>query len=459
MKKSLCLMAVLLLAAVLVIPTAFYLVNSEKENVVITEEVVFGNPHAADGLTLTWKTHWDGKLLWETAYQFGDKESGRTVSTDFTYGSARERWQMPFDENVSIESFGGWGGSGRFVPEDTPWPRIISAVAERTKAGEERVEKVRFADYYEYYPIELSVGTRDGAHYDYGMDEWMEYFRIPVPEDEWMTVTLEKDAEGHIVEINCDIEGGVGIYCVGAFRGTEVFFTYYCEKYDGGYVHPEGAYGIFYMPIGEFGEDAEPEVVCELAEAAVPVAMEIDGNTLFLVTREQEHFLLNVYELEGNVPVFRQSLELGESREEEQVYWGRFRVADGGVFACWSDSSFVFVEEKDGQYEIFCKDVFPVNGGEPREPFVDNFVERSVICFDGERLALAAYNGKQWVDVDLAVYGRDGMEYYGVYKNSGNIDNYVTPPEGGYITPQGDMWNRAIEETALELTAEYTRTR
>lgn len=445
-------MQVFVLGSILALAAAVCMAGREKEEVVVTEESVLGDPGAAEGFVLEWKTDWQEQLLWNTRYTIGTEE---TV-TGFSFRAKKAKWSRPAEEKVRLEIYGSWGGSGILEPGDAIWPEIALAAAERTEPGERHTERLRFADYYEYYPVEFHVTKNNSIYYYDNSDGeeknfWTDFFRIPVPEEHILEVTVEKDAEGNCIFINCNSsEGGLGVYAVCAFGETDCYFTFACRTADGESTATEGAYGIFYLSDVTAGRKESVEVVCGLEDGVEPVAMCRREDVLYLAAVEDGMFGVRVYRLEGEIPVLQQKAAVCRAEETENVHLTRMLPAQGGLLLVWSDSSFAFVEEKDGQYRLFCRNVFPreEDGPQGRVPV---FSRESAVCFDGERLALGAYVSWSDVDVDFAVYGREEMLYYGIYHNSGNLDCYIGAPEGN-IQPQGYGGGNARPEEPLKIS-------
>ena len=92
---------------------------------------------------------------------------------------------------------------------------VLSAadVAERTENGETRTETLRLADYYDYYPItvELYLPDQEGRSYVY--TTWAEcqaladYFRLKVPEDLMVEVSVTKDEYGQVSNVESNDVG------------------------------------------------------------------------------------------------------------------------------------------------------------------------------------------------------------------------------------------------------------
>ena len=83
MKKSLFLILVLAGLSLLSLPLAVAVIGAGEDRIVIAQEVISGDKEAAAGVTLTLKSHWDGRLLWEAEYTIGEKD-GTTSAFEFS---------------------------------------------------------------------------------------------------------------------------------------------------------------------------------------------------------------------------------------------------------------------------------------------------------------------------------------------------------------------------------------
>lgn len=488
MKKSVCIWLILVLVAVISLPVAFASVDSQREGVVITEEVLSGNPEAAEGVTLQFLTRWDAHALWDTRYKVG---TGETV-TDFDFVEDGVNWPEAGSEEVRLEvttNFGTAVGVGAIEqPEvylDDMWlPEIIQDVASRTKIGETHTEIVRMADYYQYYPIELEAMCEalDMSFYSYRQTAyWEEFFHVQVSPEEMLKVSITKDGEEGVVAVDCnDIEGGrsIDFETAYAFGENGCFFTYACTDWERGERVALGENtGIFYAPYVTENrrltfEDTLVKKVCEIPGDIVPAQMLWDEKKgeMYLAARTVGEYRLYVYDVQdGGAVTLRQ--ELTVLAGEELPYWREMSLEEGGIFLKWSDGSFSFVAESNGDYLLWCSDVFVPNA-EWQEDIVypENtpvevmlkyeegiFSYEHAIAFDGERLVLASYEVRESVNVTLAVYGRDELLYCGKYHHSGEVDRYLSGMgESEWIYAQGMVdWGKHMMQmdfTALNVT-------
>ena len=236
MKKSLCIFIFAAAAGLCTILFAIWAVDSEKGNITVTETVVEGDVAAAEGISVEIGTHWEGQLLWNTEYQPGhveeaassfdfsgqktrwDYSNPRAWNSNFTYsgevGNWRDRTTAYVDLAVVSTDFGTAQGINAatgsrtyydVVTEDMPWSRLLQAAKDQTAAGENRTVTLRVRDYYDCYPLEFSVFDATGMWHNW--DHWGEiatdFFKFRIPEDEQFQITIRKDWDGKVLELNC----------------------------------------------------------------------------------------------------------------------------------------------------------------------------------------------------------------------------------------------------------------
>lgn len=415
MKRSAWAALIVMVLSLAVLPLAVVKVNSGKEKIVITEEVLSGDPSAAAGITLETASHWDGHLFWDTVYTIGSGEEAESI---FTFSAERLEWDWEEGRTAYVYSAAGAGfgsvrvagagdsGDGHITagagfggaytdigipvcPEDFPFPEIIRAVSDRTKSGETYTETVRIGDYVRNYPLDFGIG---GSSVEYegdaeeNRDFLTELFHISTAED-CMNLTTEKDGEGILTGIKgrIAVEGdGILITDASTFGEAGCYYAYNCENPTSGKVADRGQNsGIFYLPFtweeGWLAVDiTRMRKVCELPENSLPEGMLLDEEEgyLYLTVREEENHFLCVYRLSGEAPVLEQELSirgnerLMESADSERPrIWGgnlssfpvlrQIRMVDDGLLITWNDNDFAFVTEEEGQWWLWCKGTFP----------------------------------------------------------------------------------------------------
>ena len=471
MKKSFCVAAVLLILGAACFISALHLVDGQREGIVITENTLYGDPAAAEGLKLRVTSQWQNYLVWDTVYnvQSGEAES------DFSFYPYEKNWQEPVSGRVELWMPLNWGMSrtsgpnSHFNPEGSFLPEVIKAVMERTASGESHTETVRLCDYYEYYPLRFSV-EYSALNIYYSDDDikfYPDYFRVPVPD--WLTleIELEKDETGDVTALECNSEYKVEFFGGSSAFGQEgCYFAYYVEDESGIGTAKTGAdYGIYYVPylLGKYRNSIDYEqtrMLCSLPSGLVTVYMTLneDLGELYLVTMEEQDYYLNVYQIEQEKLVQKQKIFVrsvsGEPGEEDYPYWNQMSVHDEGVLMVWRDGIFAFVARAEEGMELWCLKQYP--GSEIIFPF------EHVWDYDGQRLAVASLADWESLNVELAVFQEGELAWYGVCDHSGNVGSdqvsfslRILPPGtlgvAAPVSPEYYFYRRRSSVTVEEL--------
>ena len=478
MKKALFLGLILISAAMLSIPLAVKRVNGGKEKIVITQEVLSGDPEAAAGVTLRIPSHWDGRLCWDTEYLIGGEGGAKS---DFSFLSRQLRWGGTGEKRIGIYFEGGMNHldageltqgsrSQILVPDRLTMDELIRRTEEEG-AGETLT--VDIGDYYDFYPVFMWLAGESVEYegdYREVLDYLTEYFHISVEEDKW-ELTAQK--AGDMMEISVEgweILGDERLSAASASAlGKEGFyFSYDLQDAESGRSVDRGQNrGIFFFPyttretaMGRI-DLTQARKLCGLPEGIWPQELLADeeAGELYLAAKDSEGYRFLVYKIEADglkltqeFPVgpedMGQAMENESAAAEKMSYQGTaggsvpmklkdMSFCEGGILVTWSDNSFCFLVRDEKGYRIWCQEMFP-DPGERTAYETAPFSEENVCAFDGERLVLAAYERRGSLNVVLAVYGQEGQRYGGLYRHSseGDWDGGFGSPEG--ISPQGN---------------------
>lgn len=471
MKKSMFLGLILMGAALFSIPLAMGKVNGGKEDIVITQEVLAGDPAAAAGVTLRIPSHWEGRLLWDTEYEVG---SGKGAESTFSFSDRQVSWYPPRKISASL-SFGHgsrFGSAGTDPESDLVWDwetlpypenQLLQEAVWRAAPGETYKGSIEIKDYYANYPLSFWMEGHSVMYvdlYDDACEYLTKYFHISTAGDR-LELTVEKDSKGEVSSFEGRVDYGnerIDIVDSCAEGDGGLYYAYCLENAETKEWADRGQnQGIFYFPFPDDGNGTwhvdltKVRKECDLPEGAVPLGMERDGENgrLYLAVREKEGYGLCIYQEEETglalvqkIGVNGENLEMEDSKAygEDDVYgplpyFGGMFLTEGGVLLTWSDGSFSFVAEEGGKYGWWCDGMFPVRQEGEYGRIVFPWENESF--FDGERLVLAAYECRDSLNVVLAVYGQEGLRYGGLYRHSseGDWDGGFGSP--GVISPQG----------------------
>lgn len=483
MKRSLVVSLICMGLALFSIPFIWMKAEEEKENVVITQELLSGDPAAAQGVSLRIASHWDGHLLWDTEYMIG---SGKGAESRVSFSGEQVEWEWDLRPSARAElpySYEGTSAASLWAEDFLadpmmPYPEVVWAVAGRTGKGETLEETVRLGDYLEYYPAAFELeGVSVEYQWDYvqALGCLTELFRIPVAEDR-IRVTVEKDPAGDFVsckEERIEEEQSIRIADASAFGEMGVYYAFCLENAETGRpAHRGENCGLFWLPFEE-GEGwiqvdlTRMEKVCPLPEGTIPEGMLLEEGEerLYVTVKEEGDYSLLVFELGGGTPVLAQRVALGQERlfqaegtADNSLYLAEIDTKlelvppglsamsreEGGLLMTWSDNGFSFVAETGGECILWCSGRFPKK---QEEEYVGTgrgwrtnhlFPLERECLFDGERLVLAAFEDWDSLNVLLAVYDREGEAYSGLYRYSGDGPGYFS--DKGYkagVHPQG----------------------
>ena len=127
MKKATILMTLVLLLAICGVGVLAADVFEERDQVVLTEKVVYGDRVEADGLSVQINSHYRSRLFWNTILQFNDTtdiETDYSFSAKQIYKGREEEYDGIIIHNNVMESV------DTYVEEDRPQEGIAVAYRE-----------------------------------------------------------------------------------------------------------------------------------------------------------------------------------------------------------------------------------------------------------------------------------------------------------------------------------------
>lgn len=437
MKKGIWILAAAAVGSIVFLAAAASGVNAASEQVSLAESTVSGDAVYAEGFHLSLTAEVQYTLFWEIDCAFGAEPE---TKAEFTFARSdddrmgfletdEETFWMDLNIPLEIYYYGYYalGEENAYeIPEEFP-AELVLAAAESTAAGETFSETVRLRDYYTYFPFYTSVTLyEDGVEaqgYDRG-EFFADYFRIPVPEDYLIDVSLTKDSEGYITEIEMAPHDGEELpVCIYDSMGDVCYFTFFgasdTDTYD--FSNTEGGFGIYCLPYG-VSEDGTTEemttlhTLCSLDPSAEVLSLEAneEQDALLLFTEEDDAVTVTVIDPESGETL--QKLTAG-SADLRKTGFSLWNTADGGyVFQTKSGLTWVgYSEEEEVYTSLFC----PLTA-DAQDVYLDEADDLDFIC-TGERLAYAYTDyGEISTAFHLLVLDESGILYEGEY--SSNLD-------------------------------------
>lgn len=451
MRKALALFLCLVLLLTGGMVYASQSIGAPKEDLTYKEITLYGDHSAAEGLTLDLVLQYQDHLFWESALSFTEK--GFDSATDFHYSTSEEQYNRPHEPfGLQITPAFDYG---------YPVEPIIEELKDSLAPGERIETDARLADYYDYYPLNVSVDLDDLFYgYDpyelredqpetpesYALREIVSFFKIPVIEDEYIHVTASRVENGNSAEASgwgsSEKGDNFGFYISGAVGNDACYVTFSNRTKEGKIVDTSGipgGYGIYRLPFRTVDEKnyhgmesyKGPDVIADELALFAPLDENVivthfsispDKKDLILHTNENGRYVVTI--LDPATGAARQRLEICEDDPEQ---WSTVVERENFIFIQTHDYH-VYLLAKDayGRYSLRIDAPAVGNGLEERFAIWDSYDQ--FMTYDGERLAFAGVlmmpNGMSLYDTDpegdflLAVYDRGGLSYAAAFKSS-----------------------------------------
>lgn len=433
MKKSLCLFLALLVLGSVCIVSAHSVINEKRDQVELTESVVYGDPAAAEGLVLDLHVTCNRRLFWDTTRTF---EENAKNETDFHFSLVQEHESYKYSySGVSVDLGGNigvsYGGDGVELSDDVlsgdfcGYEEIVKDVVSRAEPGVEYTETVFLSDYMDYYPLNFVIDLdafavaeddSDGTSYYSVLDiqhefpelhQWLcDYFRIPVDRNYAVTVTVLKNYEGKILDI--DMMHGDG-YWLNIMTGSVItedacYFALSIEDPDGDPVDAgliPGGFGIYRIPfvyedVNGSGDEIKLadirglENVYSLPPGESPRELQLsaDGEDILFATGGEHGFKITVLDAETSRE--KQKLDITDADWVTMYYY------DGYMAACSNERLILIEKTPDGEYRRAIDT--DISGDEALKNGIS--WRSSDMTWDGEKLAIAVsrYEEKEYYD-------------------------------------------------------------
>ena len=430
MRKAAILTALLLVLSIGGVCVAASGVYEARDQVVLTETVVYGDRAAANGLTVGLNITCADHLFWDTTCTLDAQIQTRT---EYSFSSSEVSKPRPrVYSGISLDATSG---------SELAKLELYNSL----EPGEEKSAVIYLKDYMDYYPISVSLDLpgitqgiegsdvpdwdpNEGTSY-YALLKIRDYFKIPVLEEECYKISVWKgEGNNGSYSSRTDFSSESDHFSMKTFSvptGDACYFTFDAHTWNGKLVDLHeipGGYGIYRLPY------QADEVDADALEMVYPLDPEIkllglfsneDQTRLLLHAVENGKYILTVIDLDGMTTL--QKLEIAEWPEDQgwQLYSGDGCMA---VLLSREQELAVIAETDDGDYELwYMGDAWPDElGSFP-------FRWEPVLTFDGERLAFADFLTNEYgyydyytCDFALAVYEPSGLAYYGEYGNSLN---------------------------------------
>lgn len=470
MKKSFIFFVVLLLLVVSGTITANALLLDQKDAVMITENVIYGDKSVVDGVTVERNTKYDSHIHWKTFYKVGEMSDYHTEYKFSARGALLDRRERSY----GVDVYENHVRNVDRIEEGEVLSGLELAYKElfdEAEPGEKLYKIISLADYQEYYTIDLefdlpglTIGTRtmDIAEIKNSLksdnlnptsranlettlkliEGFHEMIKIPVLENHIYRIGVEKDLEGSLCswgysnvngggstngmdmrheELPEDIDG-FSFWISSAMTADTCYFTFNTRTNEGNIVdtsHMPQGYGVYAFTFdAENGEIAIDEMknVCPLNPEVyvLDIVLDKQQENLLIFTEEDNTRGLTVVDI--NTMEQKQQFTYADKAEEHHAYiYNDFLV----VRYTW-DKFVILQRNADGSYT----QQYAVN-----MEAIANLTElygNMVFDWNGAKLLMSdslvneesEYYYGQNCGFYLAAFDKEGLQYYGEYKSS-----------------------------------------
>ncbi len=443
------LLAVLLTCAGVI--TAAASLGEKTQGVTYRENRLYGDPAAAEGLIIQAEYDYRDHPFWQVEHSPVWGEKTRT----------QHRFYTVTPENTAENTYFGveMRGVGEHYSTDTldellrlersrgntPTEGLLKAyqqLEEATPPGELTNTYIRYGDYCQYYPISGYLNTEKGSFFwnPYSAASYLAkgeamakainaYFRIPVLEDDWLQIVIDKRT-GPVLE-SVDIteqrkgEDCFQLWTVSTCSEGSVYFTFDPHTTNGKPVDTgliPGGYGLYRFTYDEFGRMNSDSLTTmfSLDASHRPEELKVEDGKLYYFSSKEDVFWLTVFDLETSALLQQFCIQ-----ERAQDSWRFYLLREDMLYGVSDERICIWQKNAQGLYDWHFSVPLPEND---REDLLYNHYD-ALYAFDGERLAvvnilkkqqdMGAYGyNRQLCGYRLSVFGKEGLLYRGEYTSS-----------------------------------------
>ncbi len=442
--------------AVIILLISFYcgvfaVVNREKENVVISENYVYGDRKSAENVTVNLKNIYKENLLWDTTYNIGKNKA----ETEFSLYKNRIPREYEYRKHFQLHSTFHQGIAGSHgLDRYTGLNKAYSELIESAEPHVETEKLILLSDYLDYYPLNIDITFPDVYSFDssmeYDMSEsekdliesFREFFRIPIMKDHKLKIRVTVGDEGNIYSSGTtsgtgldENEDSYGFYTDSVITDNECFL-YFGNRSDLGYTVDTslipGGYGIYRLPYSE--KDKNVSFDFKNLKNIYPIdsdytvsALEIseDKKSLYMVTKEENKNVFTIIDAE----TFETKERTIISEDKDESAYPEYIENDFIIFNIYHPnreakfSVYSFDEKGKPVHEITAYKYIQADYEDDEMYIGTEIYEDSNIkaLWNGEKLYVVhtfdntSQRQIQQNGFKLAVYGKDGMQFYGEY--------------------------------------------
>lgn len=498
MRKAVLFFAVFFIAAAGVICYADASLLKEKDNVQITETVLYGDKAAVEGVTVERNIKYDRYMHWNTTYTAGAQPKQNTVYTfDEFRGLADDADYIPDGIIFNTVIVGGMDMTEDTASYLTGVNRAMWELFCETEPGTVGEATINLADYLDYYEYEIQItlpgqnslyyehffskaelkkylADYDGNNVNYRQEleenlhiaeKLTEFFKIPVIENQLYHIAVAKGEDEKLYGWSYDCASGGGssgsftdgatslgevpenadafdIWAICAYTDDKCYFTFEPYTRNGKPVDTSlmaGGYGIYCLPY-----DKENGTI-DIDNLAMVYALDPSETVYDLYyDANREELLLFLGKHEGTVLSVIDETSMTAKQEllyTQAGYSSEYYVGDDFLVLTCDRTLYVLAVGEDGFYEkkFECENVSFVEGD---NVFYPDF-SGTVFDWDGEKL-LAGGSNPEWKNHYLADVRSSSGFYLAVFDKNGLVYSGIyessLDAESPYVNSQYDKY-------------------
>ena len=451
MKKALALTLVLLLLTVSAFACAARDINSQQEQLIYTESILYGDPAAAQGIEVKASSTYRNQLFWDSVHSL----DGAGTKTNFSFSEFAIQEKPSYTPEISLGTDYNITAyfSNNFSPHTgNPLDKAYQELIAETPDGGEGKKTVLLKDYYDYYPLSISITFPDynltlspDTQHSYPPDSdkkllyeaFESFIKIPVLPNETAELFADKDEYGQVRSLGLNTtEGGYYKPSHSAASADGFYFTVSNRSGSGELLDTSqipGGYGIYFLSCdlshepGHFHIDGLSIAYPLSPEAeTIDISTDLRKNELLLVTAEDSRAYLSVIDLADMS--LKQKLEICQIIPTQDYNYTAADFYENFIVLYANDTFSVVSPDPQGNYEL--------NYTAPRHP--EGFDTSALshpnqLAFDGERLC--AVSILNFVSNDLylnytgflvSIYDHTGLTYCAAYSSSLDAENKLS---------------------------------
>lgn len=453
MKKSILLILLLVISLSSVSIFAFS-TFAERNNVVFTENIIYGDRSTIEGLEINYKTKQNNQLFWETTLSF---EDNLNVKSNHKFYPAKQYEDL--DSNyihsglhMNVDIYKAISNLDYATGIEVAYKELFESLA----PGEQGSKTVFLKDYLDYYDLQISfdfpsynwnyngfifTGGNTGSLRDEENPRYFpsdkvvydigQYFKIPILDSETYDVELGKHENGQVAMIGGGHTEGerFTMETFSVLTGEACYFTFNPYGTEGSLVdlsYLRDGYGIFCLPHvisaddtidANFIKTEELSMVYPLDPAAKIYALKLDDaqSKLFLYTIVDNQLVLKIIEIESMNLLQEITIMDSFDGTSLSIHQDKDYIV---LFDYQNETVTLFAQNEHYEFENKFTCSFYPDSSMGKHPYP------SALYYNGSQLACVStrpdseYLSAGFTNLAILVYGENGLSFAANYFNS-----------------------------------------